>query len=267
MINKAPQSLHNVYAGERMPCFDLLASGIETGWLPQIPAGLSGDIPSCIPKRLIQFWHSKHIPEEVQKNIESFKAFNPNFTHHMIDDEEARAFIHTHYGQEAASLYDACFHAAMRSDFWRICDLYHNGGVYVDVDTLAHGPITKVGAGADFNCLLTYSIGKPWCIDNDFFMTEARHPLLHAILGGLFENVDRFVKTKIFENIWVETGPGVTTIKTAGWLAHKALDAGVSPKETGVIFRHHHALGEAFYHAEMQYKNSVEGNWRIATPS
>lgn len=250
-----------------MSCFDLLTSGIETGWFTQIPEALPGALPIAIPKRLIQYWHSKQIPDEVQKNIESFKKFNPEFSHHMIDDEEARAFIHAHYGQDAALLYDSCFHAAMKSDFWRICDLYQNGGVYVDVDTHAHGPIAKIGGGIDFSCLLTYSIGQPWCIDNDFFMTEARHPVMHAILGGLFENVDRFVKTKQFENIWVETGPGVTTIKTAQWLAKKAIDEDITPTQTGVVFRHHHALGEAFYHADMEYKNSVEGNWRIAKPA
>ncbi|GBR53879.1 hypothetical protein AA106555_1477 [Neokomagataea thailandica NBRC 106555] len=250
-----------------MPCFDLLTAGIETGWLPNIAESFVNGIPENIPKRLIQYWHSKEIPEEVSKNIESFKNFNKEFSHHIIDDEEARSFIYIHYGQDAALLYDACFHAAMKSDFWRICDLYQNGGVYVDVDTLAHGPIAKIGAGQNFSCLLTYSIGQPWCIDNDFFMTEARHPVMQAILNGLFENVDRFVKTRSFENIWVETGPGVTTMKVARWLAQKAVDEQVLPKDTGVVFRHHHALGEAFYHAEMEYKNSPEGNWRTAQPS
>ncbi|BCI66486.1 hypothetical protein AAJCM20276_11100 [Acetobacter aceti] len=263
----APPELSAVYRGEKMSCFWLLASGIESGWLPQVKPAPGDTLPEGIPHRIAQYWHSSVLPEEVQRAVETMKAYNPGFAHHLVCDESARSFIRQHYGEEKARLFDACFHATMRSDFWRLCDLYEYGGIYVDVDTIAHAPLSRIAAGANFNCMVTYAIGQPWCINNGFFIATPRNPVIHAILTLMFDNVSRFVRTGQFENVWVETGPGVTTMATMRWLAKQSVDHGVSPTASGLIFRPYTAVTDAFNDADMAYKAHPEGNWRGATPT
>lgn len=255
--------INKVSAGDKMGCFQLLADGIESGWLPQVQAHESTDLSANIPRIIAQYWHSRDLPPEVAIAVQTMREHNPGYEHYLANDETAWSFINQHHGAEGTRLFDACFHPAMRADFWRICWLYERGGIYVDVDTRAHAPLAHIAAGADFRCLLTYSIGQPWCIDNDFIMVERRNPVILAILVSMFANVARFLRTGQFENIWVETGPGVTTMAVSRWLAQRWVAQGQGPETSGIVFRHHNAVAEAFNGVEMDYKATAEGNWRL----
>lgn len=268
-VSTALPFLEAIIGGNEKAAFPLLASGIESGWLatPTSLAPSSGERAfPAVPRRIAQFWHDPVLPPDVLRGVESLKAHNPDCTHFLAGDESARAFIVQSYGREGGRLFDGCFHPAMRSDFWRICDLYEYGGFYVDIDTLSHAPLTPLLEKTPCTCLLTYSVGEPWCLDNDFIAATPRHPVILAVLLGLFARVDRFLKTSEFENIWVETGPGNLTMTVMGWVARKALLENTSPEETGLLFRHHNDVAESFHIIDMKYKATPEGNWRTAMP-
>lgn len=266
-VTSLPPALHRVSEGDRMACFDLLAEGVDSHWLKVVPPGQDNGLPSSIPYRIIQYWHAANPPEDVRRSVATTIAMNPECQHELVCDASARAFMYQEHGNEGLRLFDCCFHPAMRADFWRIAALYKHGGIYMDVDTCSHAPVTRIAAGADFSCLLTYSFGSPWCVDNDFIMTQPNHPVIGAILEGIFANLTRYCQVGDFENIWVETGPGVTTIASMRWLSRIVNDQPVAGGHGGLAFRHHNAIAEAFDVIDMDYKKTRLGNWRRAVPS
>lgn len=84
--------------------------------------------------RIIQFWDTKEVPQEVRKLITGWKDSVPDGCHILFDEASARKFILEHYPTKFVRAYDLCYHPAMKSDYFRLAYLYLNGGVYIDAD-------------------------------------------------------------------------------------------------------------------------------------
>lgn len=57
----------------------------------------------------------------------------------LFDDGAARTFIRRALGKRYAKAYDACYHPAMRSDYFRLCYVLIEGGCYLDADDIYSG--------------------------------------------------------------------------------------------------------------------------------
>lgn len=106
---------------------------------PEPPAFLESK--GAIPKRIIQYWHnSNRIPEDVKKCMESWEILtDEGFDHVLYDDLRAAEFIRTNLGPVHSEAYAACYHPAMRSDYFRLCYIYLEGGCYIDADDVYSG--------------------------------------------------------------------------------------------------------------------------------
>lgn len=91
---------------------------------------------TLIPKVIVQFWDkSDALPPDVSKCINTWKAREvEGFQHLLFDEISAMEFISTKLGSEYVDAFNACYHPAMKSDYFRLCYIYVNGGMYVDVD-------------------------------------------------------------------------------------------------------------------------------------
>ena len=58
---------------------------------------------------------------------------NPEFTHHLFDDNECREFIEKHFSPQILDAYDRLIPGAYKADLWRCCVLYVHGGIYLDI--------------------------------------------------------------------------------------------------------------------------------------
>jgi mannosyltransferase OCH1-like enzyme len=88
---------------------------------------------SIIPLHLYTCWHTKDLPENMRKNVEYVKASNPKFTHHLFDENDCREFIQSHFTPDVLKTYDSLIPDSYKSDLWRYCVLYINGGIYYDI--------------------------------------------------------------------------------------------------------------------------------------
>lgn len=256
----------------KMDFFRCLHEGVESGWLSTLaqealdPPNQSV-LPSAIPKRISQYWHSDILPADVASSIEKVKNNNPDFEMALTHDESARAFLHTHFGQDMVALFDVCFHPAMRSDLWRMCDMYVHGGVYVDVDISMHAPLAHITGHASYECFLMYAVGNPWCIENGLIISRKKHPVIEAIIHALCESLTLYKNNpNSFENIWVNTGPGTTTIGAIKYLYDATPEWAPRACGDGFLLGHHSRAVASYGHDELAYKVSAEGNWRKATP-
>lgn len=94
-----------------------------------------------IPKRLVQFWHNRSdLPEDVKACMDSWRPLEQRgFSFLVFDDESARSFVTANYETRHLQALDACYHPAMRADFFRLCYIGLLGGCYVDADDKYRG--------------------------------------------------------------------------------------------------------------------------------
>lgn len=88
---------------------------------------------AVIPLHIYQTWHTKKLPPKMKACIEKLKRENPDFTHHLFDDEDCRKYIETHFDKEVLVAYDTLIPGAYKADLWRYCVLYKDGGIYMDI--------------------------------------------------------------------------------------------------------------------------------------
>ena len=88
---------------------------------------------SVIPLDIYQTWFTKDLPAKMRERVELIKAQNPRFTHHLYDDNDCREFIKTHFKHDVLDAYDRLIPGAYKADLWRLCVLFINGGIYMDI--------------------------------------------------------------------------------------------------------------------------------------
>jgi len=102
--------------------------------------------PSCpssklVPKTIIQFWDNpSEIPNDVSRCMESWHQLRQEgFALTCFDDSSARRFVARNLESRHVRALDACYHPAMRSDYFRLCYIGLTGGCYVDADDVYSG--------------------------------------------------------------------------------------------------------------------------------
>lgn len=220
--------------------------------------------PAAIPRRIMQYWHDRHPPEDVLAAIDMLRARNDAIDHHLFDEDAAAAFVHAHFGAHIASLFDRCFHNTMKCDLFRLCYLHVHGGIYVDVDIACHAPVASVFASDALRCLLFYAEGRPWCIENGFIATTPGHGAVGAMIDAVAGNLRAWQAGSPFRGVWMETGPGAATAATMGLLARRIAGETDAAAIDDVTLARNDVAGVSYAHAELAYKRDAAGNWRLA---
>ncbi len=65
---------------------------------------------------------------------ENWKRFNPDFEIKLFDNRLCEEFLHTNFSSKYADIFRYIRDGPIKADFWRVCVLYKNGGVYIDAD-------------------------------------------------------------------------------------------------------------------------------------
>jgi len=86
-----------------------------------------------IPLTIYSHWHSPELPDSMQKAVDKIRASNPTFAHRIFDNTMCREFIKENFDATILAAYDSLVPEAYKSDLWRLCILYKNGGVYLDI--------------------------------------------------------------------------------------------------------------------------------------
>ena len=86
-----------------------------------------------IPKRIMQTWVDKNIPEKWKSSPESIKRHMPDWEYVLMTDSDNRKLIKKHF-PDFLPYYDNFPHNIQRADAARYCYLYVYGGIYMDLD-------------------------------------------------------------------------------------------------------------------------------------
>lgn len=89
-----------------------------------------------VPNTIVQFWHDPaQLPEDVRECISSWSRWETcGFAHRVFDTAGAGKFISRSLGPDHTRAFTRCYHPAMQADYFRLCYLFVEGGLYVDAD-------------------------------------------------------------------------------------------------------------------------------------
>jgi len=164
---------------------------------------------SVIPLNIYLTWSTKQLPIKMLENVDRMRIVNPEFNVQLFDDNDCRKFIQNNFSEDILFAFDILKPGAYKADLWRLCILYINGGIYVDI---------KLNCINNFKFIaLTekehYVIDTPghWKegeigLWNALMIVKTKNILLLRCINKISENV----KNKNYDyNLLYPTGPGL----------------------------------------------------------
>jgi mannosyltransferase OCH1-like enzyme len=137
-----------------------------------------------ISKTIVQFWHNlRELPEDIEKCIASWRRWSASgFTHHLFDEQSAKAFISGSLGARHEHAFERCYHPAMQADYFRLCYLLVEGGFYVDADDVCVG--TNIG----------------WLFEDSRLKLQ---PLCYDVISGSMVKPSVFLSADAYDTSWI----------------------------------------------------------------
>lgn len=88
---------------------------------------------TIIPRVVYLTWKSHDLPQDMAANVEKLKLDNPDFDFKFFDDKDCCDFLDEHFPKDVRKAFDNIKPGAFKADLWRLCVLYINGGIYLDI--------------------------------------------------------------------------------------------------------------------------------------
>lgn len=119
--------------------------------------------------------------------IDNLKNKNPDWKYHFYDDSECEKFISDNYGIEILAKYLSIKGKPHRADIFRLCWLYKNGGVYIDIDTEILIPLDELVENKKFSIPITHDRLNRKRLLNCIIITNKGNPLIKECLENILK--------------------------------------------------------------------------------
>ena len=214
---------------------------------------------SKIPNTVYQTWVDNFVGKTHLKGIERFRELNKDFSFSFFTDNEIEKFMKAHfYSHPIYEIFSNSLYGPLKTDIWRYCVLFINGGWYFDINKCVEIPLNALISDNE-EAIITFEKNAIGHIDdeapNDAVMKLLRHPNArivnwgfgfvpcHPILKRVIDNIVTdypLWKNKVVENVkdavLLFTGPLMLT-RTI-WEIAEDMPL-VSFKQAGIDFNGH----------------------------
>ena len=165
---------------------------------------------NIIPKQVFMCWSTSILPPKMQEVMDNNKLLNPEFTFHIYDDNRCREFIQTHFETDIVYAFDKLIPGAYKADLWRLCVLFIEGGIYLDIKFKCINGFT-FSEVIDKEYLTLDIPSLSWTntmhgIYNGFMVCKRRNPFLWKCICKIVDNVE---KEEYGKSCLFPTGPGL----------------------------------------------------------
>lgn len=238
-------------------------------------------VPSTIPRTLVRYWHDpSEVPQDVARCLTTWLPLHDEGVEFkLFGDAAARAYISEHFDERAVAAFNRCHHPAMRSDFFRMCFILADGGLYVDADDVLLGDgwrqvfddrrLLLQPLAYDLNVHTMVAMEELRNVDlptsdKIFYLNNnpiAAPPGHRAIRRALDRATDTLLGNDSYLEIQSTTGPGNLTASLA---AHARLLAIAGEPADFKILLEWYTTSEPFW--DLEYRNDAR-NWRNIGPS
>jgi len=167
------------------------------------PVFVKNTYNSVIPLNMYTCWHTKELPPLMQQNYIELVINNPEFKHFLYDENECREFIKDNFDENVLNAYNSLIPCSYKSDLWRFCVLYINGGIYLDIKYKCVNRFKFIALTEN-----EYFVrDRPDnCVYTALIVTMPKNQIMLNCINKIVENV----KNKYYGiNALFPTGPGV----------------------------------------------------------
>lgn len=201
-----------------------------------------------IPLQIFQTHKSQKYVDDypmLKKAQNSWKAQN-EFTYTFYNDKECEEFMRENFDDDVYESYMKCPLAVMKSDLWRYCIVYINGGIYADMDSVAlTSPLTWVDKNDTAKLIVVpENTGAYFC--QWVFAAPKKSPVLKDIIDLIVTRIKKHgTDFKSFENehyVHHYTGPSVFSDGIVAYLTKHNLPTYSSNKIDYVDYPHKNEL-------------------------
>lgn len=166
--------------------------------------------PDIIPKQVFMCWSTSILPPKMQEVIDQNRLLNPEFTFHIYDDIQCREYIQNNFEKEVVYAFDKLIPGAYKADLWRLCVLFIEGGIYLDIKfKCINGFTFKEVIDKEYFTLDIPSLSwtnKMHGIYNGFMVCKSKNPFLWKCICKIVDNVE---KEEYGKSCLFPTGPGL----------------------------------------------------------
>jgi mannosyltransferase OCH1-like enzyme len=167
------------------------------------PFILKQNYNSIIPLHLYTCWHTKELPPLMKANYDFLVESNPKITFHLYDENDCREFIQDNFDSDVLEAYDKLIPCSYKSDLWRYCILYKNGGIYMDIKYRCVNGFKFLDLTEKEYFVRDYNVNETYTA---LIVALAGNEILHKCIRQIVENV----KNKYYGNGCLHpTGPGL----------------------------------------------------------
>ena len=164
---------------------------------------LKEEYNSIIPLNLYTCWHSKDLPPLMQQNYDLLKEQNPEFRHYLYDENDCREFIKENFDLDVLRAYNSLIPCSYKSDLWRFCVLYINGGIYYDIKFSCTNNFKFIALTEEVHFIRDMQDN---CVLTGLLVTLPKNQILLNCINQIVLNV----KNRFYgENPLYPTGPGL----------------------------------------------------------
>ena len=177
-----------------------------------------------------QTWFQNKFGKTHLNSLKAFRSLNKNLNFKIYSDKEVGQYMEKYWSNsEIFSIFHNCIIGPLKSDIFRYCILFDQGGYYFDISRGCKIPLTNLH-DKDDHMVLTYEDTDCFLPPENHSIYDLKRPFNHMLQWGLaFESKHIFLKllideiisiypnfkNKIFENpklaILNFTGPGMYT--------------------------------------------------------
>jgi mannosyltransferase OCH1-like enzyme len=141
-----------------------------------------------VPLNIFVTWNSREIPYYMKRHLEELHASQPEFSLTVYSHKECRKYIQDRYPTEVLEAYDSLVPGAYRSDLFRYCKLYMDGGVYIDIKYQVHASLAKMIQDSPFQLIQDDPNEIPGCMHNAFMISPPSNPVFQKCIERVVKN-------------------------------------------------------------------------------
>jgi len=232
--------------GSHFAALEYLASWRQKNPPPKVSAHLVDDTAPKIPRQVYQYWNTSFVPAQVMAMTASWSNL-AGIQHQLFNRDDVIRFYRQNLGPRWVRAFRMTQNPAEEADFFRVCMLAKNGGIYADADDVLFGdlaPVLKPEAGL---IVFRETFGA---VGNNFMAARPAHPAMVTAA--------RMARTALLrrdqDSTWSKTGPGMVTRAVVGYLARNDAD------NDAVMYEQPQLMALISMHNPVHYKQT-DAHW------
>ena len=163
--------------------------------------------PSVVPYKVYQTWMTHSLRPGMYKTCKHNHATNPEFDFFLFDNAECRKYIETNFEPPVLKAYDTLIPGAYKADLWRLCVLYKEGGIYLDIKFKIAQSLREFLGGAT-GPILVKDKWQPISDGIAPYQAILASPPAHPLFKQAIDNIVRNVESRYYgANQLDPTGP------------------------------------------------------------